>query len=87
MPYVTKVAKGELPKLLVYWNDDPAADGTGVRDYLHVVDLAKGHVAANEQRGEGLEAYNLGPGILPSFTQTPQKQNAYWGRRQSGGSV
>ena len=76
MPYVTKVAKGELPKLLVFGNDYPTADGTGVRDYLHVVDLAEGHVAAVEQMGKGLEVYNLGTGkgtsvleLIHTFTE------------------
>lgn len=46
MPFVTKVAKGELPKLNVFGNDYDTIDGTGVRDYIHVVDLVQGHVAA-----------------------------------------
>lgn len=48
MPYITQVAKGKLNKLRVFGNDYPTVDGTGVRDYIHVVDLAEGHVAAIE---------------------------------------
>ncbi|WP_017470950.1 UDP-glucose 4-epimerase GalE [Amphibacillus jilinensis] len=62
VPYITKVAKGELEKLFVYGNDYDTVDGTGVRDYIHVVDLAKGHVAALEKLKSGLEIYNLGTG-------------------------
>jgi len=64
MPYISKVASGELQKLRVYGNDYPTVDGTGVRDYIHVVDLAKGHVKAIEkiQAGTGLYTYNLGTG-------------------------
>jgi len=62
MPFVTKVAKGILPKLSVFGNDYPTVDGTGVRDYIHVVDLAEGHVAAIEKMGEGVSVYNLGTG-------------------------
>jgi len=46
MPYITQVAVGKLEKLHVYGNDYDTPDGTGVRDYIHVVDLARGHVAA-----------------------------------------
>jgi len=62
MPFVTKVAKGILPKLSIFGNDYPTVDGTGVRDYIHVVDLAEGHVAAIEKMGEGVSVYNLGTG-------------------------
>jgi UDP-glucose 4-epimerase len=62
MPYVTQVAKGKLEKLRVFGNDYPTVDGTGVRDYIHVVDLAKGHVAALENLTEGVHVYNLGTG-------------------------
>lgn len=64
MPYIARVAAGLLPKLRVYGGDYPTADGTGVRDYIHVVDLAAGHVAALEQlAGErGVHTYNLGTG-------------------------
>lgn len=62
MPFVTKVAKGVLPRLSVFGNDYDTVDGTGVRDYIHVVDLAEGHVAAIEKMGEGVSVYNLGTG-------------------------
>ncbi|MGI6175233.1 MAG: UDP-glucose 4-epimerase GalE [Christensenellales bacterium] len=64
MPYVAKVAAQKLPKLSVFGNDYPTKDGTGVRDYIHVVDLAKGHVAALQyiQKHTGVEAVNLGTG-------------------------
>ncbi len=64
MPYITQVAVGKLEKLHVFGNDFDTPDGTGVRDYIHVVDLAKGHVKALEaiERGCGVEIYNLGTG-------------------------
>jgi UDP-glucose 4-epimerase len=62
MPYVTQVAKGKLDKLRVFGNDYPTVDGTGVRDYIHVVDLAEGHVAALDNLTEGVHIYNLGTG-------------------------
>ncbi|MDX9808275.1 MAG: UDP-glucose 4-epimerase GalE [Acholeplasma sp.] len=62
MPYVTQVAKGLREKLNVFGNDYDTVDGTGVRDYIHVVDLAQGHVAALEAKIEGVEAINLGTG-------------------------
>ena len=64
MPYINKVAKGELDHLNVFGNDYNTVDGTGVRDYIHVVDLAKGHVKALEKARKmvGAEAYNLGTG-------------------------
>jgi UDP-glucose 4-epimerase len=62
MPYIVKVAKGELPKLNVYGNDYPTLDGTGVRDYIHVMDLAEGHVAALNRSDSGAEIFNLGTG-------------------------
>jgi UDP-glucose 4-epimerase len=62
MPFVTKVAKGELEQLRVFGNDYDTVDGTGVRDYIHVVDLAEGHVAAIEKLDQGVHVYNLGTG-------------------------
>ncbi|MBR2213035.1 MAG: UDP-glucose 4-epimerase GalE [Eubacterium sp.] len=64
MPYITKVATKQLEKLNVWGNDYPTPDGTGVRDYIHVVDLAKGHVKALEKIVEnpGVKIYNLGTG-------------------------
>lgn len=64
MPYVAKVAFGELPYLRVFGNDYDTHDGTGVRDYIHVVDLAEGHIAALENIDKyGVEAINLGTGV------------------------
>lgn len=62
MPYVTQVAKGIREELQVFGNDYPTPDGTGVRDYIHVVDLAEGHVAAIQHVTAGVHAYNLGTG-------------------------
>ena len=64
LPYITQVAIGKLPQLGVFGNDYPTHDGTGVRDYIHVVDLAKGHVKAIEYAAEhkGTEIFNLGTG-------------------------
>ena len=64
MPYITQVAVGKLPQLGVFGNDYPTHDGTGVRDYIHVVDLARGHVCALKAIEEkcGLGIYNLGTG-------------------------
>ena len=62
MPFITKVAKGELKELRIFGDDYNTPDGTGVRDYIHVVDLAKGHVAAIEKMDKGVEIYNLGTG-------------------------
>lgn len=64
MPYITKVAIGELKQLRVFGNDYPTHDGTGVRDYIHVVDLALGHVKAIEKLNDnpGIAIYNLGTG-------------------------
>lgn len=62
-PYIAKVAIGELPKLGVFGNDYNTPDGTGVRDYIHVVDLAQGHISAIEGVKEnGVYVYNLGTG-------------------------
>ena len=65
MPYVARVAAGTLKELSVFGNDYNTPDGTGVRDYIHVVDLAKGHVKALEKldkEKEGIYIYNLGTG-------------------------
>ena len=64
MPYVAQVASGKLNKIGVFGNDYPTRDGTGVRDYIHVVDLAKGHVASVKALNKpGVHIYNLGTGI------------------------
>jgi len=65
MPYIVRVASGELKELSVFGNDYDTHDGTGVRDYIHVVDLAKGHVLALnklDKEQKGLYIYNLGTG-------------------------
>ncbi|MFA5720486.1 MAG: UDP-glucose 4-epimerase GalE [Acholeplasmataceae bacterium] len=62
MPYITQTAKGIREKLYVFGNDYNTIDGTGVRDYIHVVDLAKGHVKALEYDHKGVEVINLGTG-------------------------
>lgn len=66
MPYVVRVAAGILPELSVFGNDYDTPDGTGIRDYIHVVDLAKGHLKALEKlekEKQGLFIYNLGTGM------------------------
>ncbi len=65
MPYIAQVAVGRLAALNIFGSDYPTPDGTGVRDYIHVVDLAKGHVAALKklESGAGIYTYNLGTGI------------------------
>lgn len=64
MPYIAQVAVGKLKKLAVFGNNYPTIDGTGVRDYIHVVDLARGHLRALEKLADniGIEAFNLGTG-------------------------
>ncbi|HKM42856.1 MAG TPA: UDP-glucose 4-epimerase GalE [Limnochordia bacterium] len=62
MPYITQVAKGILKELRVFGNNYPTTDGTGVRDYIHVLDLAEGHALAIEKAAPGVEVYNLGTG-------------------------
>lgn len=77
MPYITQVAVGRRPQLTIYGNDYNTVDGTGVRDFIHVVDLAKGHVAAlkccklrNVGKTEGgLHVFNLGSGTAYSVLQ------------------
>ena len=64
MPYITQVAVGKSDMLHIFGNDYNTPDGTGVRDYIHVVDLARGHVKALEaiKRNCGVAVYNLGTG-------------------------
>ena len=64
MPYILKVASGEYKELTVFGNDYDTEDGTGVRDYIHVVDLAKGHLSALDKirKEKGVKIYNLGTG-------------------------
>lgn len=87
MPYVVRVASGELKELSVFGNDYNTPDGTGVRDYIHVVDLAKGHVKALnklEKEQKGLYIYNLGTGkgtsvldIVKAFEKSTGEKVAY----------
>lgn len=87
MPYVVRVASGELKELSVFGDDYDTPDGTGVRDYIHVVDLAKGHVNALEKlnkEDKGLYIYNLGTGIgysvldmVNAFEKSTGKKVAY----------
>ena len=86
MPYITKVAVGQLEKLRVFGNDYPTHDGTGVRDYIHVVDLADGHVKALKklETNPGLVTYNLGTGkgysvldVVNAFSKACGKEIPY----------
>ena len=69
MPIIMKVSTGEIPKLQIYGNDYETPDGTGMRDYIHVVDLAKGHVQAIDHLSSGLNVYNLGTGKATSVLE------------------
>lgn len=86
MPYITKVAIGELKQVSVFGNDYDTIDGTGVRDYIHVVDLAKGHIKALEvlDKQPGLVTYNLGTGngysviqLIEAFSKASGKEIKY----------
>jgi UDP-glucose 4-epimerase len=84
-PFIAKVAKGELPALNVFGNDYDTPDGTGIRDYIHVMDLASGHLAALERIEDfGADAVNLGTGrgysvmeMLRAFEKACGKTLAY----------
>ncbi len=87
MPYITQVAIGKLPELSVFGDDYDTPDGTGVRDYIHVVDLAEGHVSALNnilEGGKGVQVFNLGTGhgysvldIVKAFEQASGKKVPY----------
>jgi UDP-glucose 4-epimerase len=86
MPYISQVAVGKLPKLSIFGGDWPTPDGTGVRDYIHVVDLAKGHVAALDKMNgkSGVHTFNLGTGkgvsvleLVKAFENATGKQIPY----------
>lgn len=84
MPYVAQVAVGRRESLSVWGNDYPTPDGTGVRDYIHVVDLAKGHVRAVEALAPGYVAVNLGTGrgysvleVVREFEEASQRTVRY----------
>ena len=69
MPYIMKVSTGELAKLSVYGDDYNTPDGTAMRDFIHVVDLARGHVAAIDRQKNGVQIYNLGTGKATSVME------------------
>lgn len=69
MPIIMKVSTGEIPELSVYGDDYDTVDGTGMRDFIHVVDLAKGHVAAMNKMKPGVSIYNLGTGRATSVLE------------------
>lgn len=86
MPYITQVAAGMLKELHVFGNQYPTLDGTGVRDYIHVVDLAKGHLKALEKisLSSGIDVYNLGTGkgysvleMIDAFEKASNKRIPY----------
>ena len=84
LPYISQVAIGKLEKVNVFGNDYETPDGTGVRDYIHVVDLARGHVAAINHMKPGFETYNLGTGIgvsvlelISAFSKASGKEIPY----------
>jgi len=84
MPFVAQVAVGRREKLSVFGNDYPTKDGTGVRDYIHVVDLARGHVAAVDklEGGEvGCQAVNLGTGKGVSVLELVESMSEASGRK------
>lgn len=84
LPYIAQVAVGKLEKVNVFGNDYDTPDGTGVRDYIHVVDLAKGHVASINKIKPGISIYNLGTGkgtsvleLIEAFSKACQKDIPY----------
>jgi UDP-glucose 4-epimerase len=81
MPFVARVAVGKLPEIGIFGDDYDTPDGTGQRDYIHVVDLAEGHVKALEKAQPGLVSYNLGTGnpvsvleLVASFEKAAGKE-------------
>ncbi len=94
-PYIAKVAIGELKEIGVFGNDYPTPDGTGVRDYIHVTDLAKGHVAAIEKIAEsGIYTYNLGTGkgysvldVIKAFEKACGRKLAYVIKPRRAGDI
>ncbi len=82
MPYIMQVAVGRRDHLTVFGDDYPTPDGTAVRDYLHVVDLAEGHLAAIDRmdRIQGAQAVNLGTGIGSSVLEVVRAAAAATGR-------
>lgn len=95
-PYITQVAVGKLPHLNVFGDDYPTPDGTGVRDYIHVVDLAKGHVKALERFEDdpGVVTYNLGTGrgysvleMVAAFEKVTGKKVAFHIAQRRAGDI
>lgn len=95
MPYVAQVASGKLQKIGVFGSDYPTPDGTGVRDYIHVVDLARGHVAAIRGLKEaGVHIYNLGTGngysvldMIAAFSKACGKELPYEIKPRRAGDI
>lgn len=94
LPYVTQVAIGKLTSVGVFGNDYDTPDGTGVRDYIHVVDLARGHVAALNHMKPGSEVYNLGTGhgesvldIIHAFSKASGKDIPYEIKPRRAGDI
>ncbi len=95
MPYVAQVASGKLKEIGVFGNDYPTLDGTGVRDYIHVVDLARGHVAAIKHlKNAGVHIYNLGTGngysvldMIKAFGKACGKQLPYQIKPRRAGDI
>lgn len=84
MPIIMRVSDGRIPELQVFGDDYPTADGTCRRDYIHVVDLAKGHVAALEHMKNGVQIFNLGTGqptsvkeMIKAFNEASGKELPY----------
>jgi len=84
MPYISQVAVGKLKKVGVFGNDYDTPDGTGIRDYIHVVDLARGHIAALKHSKLGVSIYNLGTGkgvsvleLIAAFSKVSGKEIPY----------
>lgn len=94
-PFIAKVAVGVYPEVGVFGNDYDTTDGTGVRDYIHVVDLAKGHVAAIEKLTDpGVHIYNLGTGIgysvldvIKAFSKACKKEIPYSFKPRRSGDI
>lgn len=80
MPFISQVAVGKRERLRVFGDTYPTADGTGVRDYIHVMDLAEGHVAALDRIEAGVRAYNLGSGTGSSVLEVVRAFEAASGR-------
>ena len=96
VPYVAQVAVGKLEAVQVFGDDYPTPDGTGVRDYIHVVDLAKGHVAALAWMNgkNGVEVFNLGTGkgssvleVIRAFSKACDKELPYVIKPRRGGDI